>query len=94
VAILQEHLAVPRGGGMSASLGAPVGILRTRDIAAFAQHPGQGEGSVGVSALIGPPIRLFGADQVIVLLEQDPQPRGGLGVAELVGLPIEDLGDR
>jgi hypothetical protein len=94
MAVPQKHLAVPRSGGMSASLGAPVGILRTRDIPALAQHPGEGEGSVGVSALVGPPIRLFGAGQVIVLLKQDPQPRRGLGVAELVSLPIEDLRDR
>lgn len=37
VAILHKHLAVPRGGGMSAPFGAPVGILRTRDIAALAE---------------------------------------------------------
>ena len=93
MAVVDEHLAVPRGGGMSTSLSAPVGILRARDVAALAQHPGEGEGPVGITPFVGPPVRLFGARRIIELLEQEPQPRGGLGVAQLVSLAKEDLRD-
>jgi hypothetical protein len=83
---------VPCGGGVPAPLGAPVGVLGARDVAALAHQPGEGERSVGGAALVGTAVGGLGPRGIAALLQQDAEPGGRLTVAEPVGLPVQNLG--
>jgi hypothetical protein len=83
---------VPRRGGVPATLGAPIGVLGARDVAALAQQPAEGERSVRGAALVGTAIGRLGPRGIVALIQQESEPRCRLTVAEPVSLPVQHLG--